>query len=299
MRSRPGVAKPLEGRAMIFRVLKATVTNWIEDDAPSMGAALAFYTLFSVAPILLIVISVAGLWFGEAAARGEIFAQLSQLVGSDSALTINSLVEDANRPAAGVIGTVVGLGALLIGATTVFAELRNAMDRIWRTGDTRTRGGGLMELLRARLVSLGLVLAIGFLLMVSLVLSAALAALGKWAAPWLGQLAMLAGVVDFALSLGFLSVLFAMIFKWMPRVKLAWGDVWIGAVITAVLLTVGKSLIGTYIGRSGVASVFGAASSLVIFLLWVYYSAQVFLLGAEFTRAYTQRHQTEPEAPSP
>lgn len=284
---------------MILRVLKATVTNWVEDDAPSMGAALAYYTLFSVAPILLIVISVAGLWFGEAAARGEIFAQLSQLLGSDSALTINSLVEDANRPAAGIIGTVVGAGALLIGATTVFAELRNAMDRIWRTSDQRARGGGLMELLRARLISLGLVLAIGFLLMVSLVFSAALAALGKWAAPWLGQLAALASVVDFVLSLGFLSVLFAMIFKWMPRVKLAWGDVWIGAVITALLLTVGKSLIGTYIGRSGVASVFGAASSLVIFLLWVYYSAQVFLLGAEFTRAYTLRHQTDTEAPTP
>lgn len=277
---------------MIFRVLKATVVNWLDDDAPSMGAALAFYTLFSVAPILLIVISVAGLWFGEAAARGEIFAQLSQLVGSDSALTINSLVEDANRPTAGIVGTIVGLGALLIGATTVFAELRNAMDRIWRTDAQHPKRGGVLELLRARLVSLGLVLAIGFLLMVSLVLSAALAALGKWASPWLGGLAMLAGVVDFALSLAFLSVLFAMIFKWMPRVPLAWGDVWIGAVITAVLLTVGKSVIGTYIGRSGVASVFGAASSLVIFLLWVYYSAQVFLLGAEFTRAFTLRHET-------
>ncbi len=277
---------------MLFRVMKAAVVNWIDDDAPSMGAALAFYTLFSVAPILLIVISVAGLWFGEAAARGEIFAQLSQLVGSDSALTINSLVEDANRPAAGIVGTVVGLGALLIGATTVFAELRNAMDRIWRTNAEHPKRGGVLELLRARLVSLGLVLAIGFLLMVSLVLSAALAALGKWAAPWLGELAMLAGAVDFALSLAFLSMLFAMIFKWMPRVPLAWGDVWIGAVITAVLLTVGKSVIGTYIGRSGVASVFGAASSLVIFLLWVYYSAQVFLLGAEFTRAFTLRYQT-------
>lgn len=284
---------------MIFRLLKATVVNWLDDDAPSMGAALAFYTLFSVAPILLIVISVAGLLFGEAAARGEIFAQLSHLLGNDSALTLNSLVEDANRPAAGIVGTLVGLGALLIGATTVFAELRSAMDRIWRTQAQGNPGSGVMELVRARLVSLGLVLAIGFLLMVSLVLSAALAALGKWATPWLGELAALASVLDFALSLAFLSVLFAMIFKWMPRVKLAWGDVWIGAVITALLLTVGKSLIGTYIGRSGVASVFGAASSLVIFLLWVYYSAQVFLLGAEFTRAFTERHGLPKEEGSP
>ena len=276
---------------MLFGVLKATIVNWLEDEAPSMGAALAFYTLFSVAPILLIVISVAGLWFGEAAAQGEIFAQLTELVGTDSALTINSLVEGANRPAAGIVGTVVGVITLLIGATTVFAELRNAMDRIWRTKDeAQKKSGGLSELLRARLISLGLVLAIGFLLMVSLVLSAGLAALSKWASPWLGHLAVVASAIDFALSLGFLSVLFAMIFKWMPRVKLAWGDVWIGALITALLLTLGKSLIGTYIGRSGVASVFGAASSLVIFLLWVYYSAQVFLLGAEFTRAFTERH---------
>lgn len=276
---------------MLLGLLKATIVNWLEDDAPSMGAALAFYTLFSVAPILLIVISVAGLWFGEAAAQGEIFAQLAALVGSDSALAINSLVEGANRPAAGIVGTAVGLVTLLIGATTVFAELRNAMDRIWRTrGEPPPRSGGIGELLRARLISLGLVLAIGFLLMVSLVLSAALAALGKWAAPWLGQLAVMASAIDFALSLAFLSALFAMIFKWMPRVKLAWSDVWIGALITALLLTVGKFLIGTYIGRSGVASVFGAASSLVVFLLWVYYSAQVFLLGAEFTRAFTERH---------
>ncbi|WP_137918941.1 YihY/virulence factor BrkB family protein [Hydrogenophaga sp. 2FB] len=276
---------------MIVRVLRATVVNFFEDGAPSMGAALAFYTLFSIAPVLLIVISVAGLLFGEAAARGEIFAQLTQLVGTDSAVTINSLVEKANQPSAGIVGTLVGLGTLFIGATTVFAELRNAMDRIWRTQDLPPRHSGIVELLRSRLMSFGLVLAIGFLLMVSLVLSAALAALSKWAAPWLGELAVVASAVDFALSLAFLSVLFAMIFKWMPRVKLAWADVWIGAAITAVLLTVGKALIGTYIGRSGVASVFGAASSLVIFLLWVYYSAQVFLLGAEFTRAFAQRHE--------
>ena len=284
---------------MIWRLLKSTVQAWLDDDAPSMGAALAFYTLFSVAPILLIVISVAGLLFGEAAARGEIFEQLTHLLGADAALTINSLVQQANRPDAGIVGTLVGLVTLLIGATTVFAELRNAMDRIWRTKDLRPHGGGLMELLHARLISLGLVLAIGFLLMVSLVLSAALAGLSKWATPWLGQLAVLAGAIDFVVSLVFLSALFAMIFKWMPRVKLGWSDVWIGAVITALLLTVGKSLIGTYIGRSGVASVFGAAGSLVIFLLWVYYSAQVFLLGAEFTRVFTQRHDTSPAERTP
>ncbi len=277
---------------MIWRLAKSTVEAWLDDDASSMGAALAFYTLFSVAPLLLIVISVAGLIYGEAAARGEIFSQLSELVGRDSALAINGLVEGANRPRAGVVGTLVGLGVLLVGATTVFAQLRKAMDRIWRTQQEpreRRSGGGIMNTLRDRLVALGLVLAIGFLLMVSLVLSAALAALGKWAAPWLGGFAAVASVLDFFLSILFLGVLFAMIFKWMPRVKLAWRDVAVGAAFTALLLTVGKWLIGTYLGRSGVASVFGAASSLVVFLLWVYYSAQVFLLGAEFTRVYAER----------
>ena len=262
---------------------------WVDDYAPSMGAALAFYMLFSIAPLLLIVISVAGLVFGEQAARGEIMGEISGLVGVDSARMVEAMLEGLNRPAASLLGASAGLVALLIGATTVFGELQDAMDRIWRA-PSRPAAGGLWSLLRARLLSLGMVLGIGFLLIVSLVFSAALAALGKWWAPWFGEWEVFANVVDIAVSFAFVTVMFAAIYKWMPRVKVAWRDVWIGAAITALLFTLGKALIGLYIGRSGVASAFGAAASLVVLLLWVYYSAQVFLFGVEITWVYAHRH---------
>ena len=269
-------------------LLRAAVGAWFDDYAPSMGAALAFYTLFSIAPLVLIVISVAGLVFGEQAARGEILSQMATLVGTDSARTVESLLEGLNHPRAGIVGTLVGVGALLVGATTVFNELQNAMDRIWRA-PTRTHGS-VWKLLHARLLSLGLLLGIGFLLMVSLIASAALAALGKWWAPWFGEVLVLANALNFFVSFALIATTFAMIYKWIPRVKVAWRDVWVGAALTALLFTVGKSLIGLYLGRSGVASPFGAAASLVVLLLWVYYSAQIFLLGAEFTWVFAGRY---------
>ena len=272
----------------IWRMVRDAMNSWVDDYAASMGAALAFYTLFSLAPLLLIVISVAGLVFGEQAARGEIMEQLSGLVGPDSAKTIEMLLQSLNRPGAGVLGTLVGLGALLIGATTVFAELQDAMDRIWRAPSRAS--GGLWGLLRARLLSLGLVLGLGFLLIVSLIASAGLAALGKWWNPWFGEVELLANALNVSVSFALIMVMFAMIYKWIPRVKVAWRDVWTGAALTALLFTVGKWLIGLYIGRSGVASPFGAAASLVVLLLWVYYSAQIFLLGAEFTWVYAHRY---------
>ena len=283
----------------IWRLLKATVNAWLDDYAPSMGAALAFYTLFSIAPLLLIVISVAGFFFGEAAARMEIFAQISQLVGEDSATTLDTVLVSLDQPAASAVGMLVGLGTLLVGATSVFVELQNAMDRIWQV-PPRPDFSGVRDFFRVRLLSLGLVLGIGFLLMVSLVLSALMAALGKWWAPWFGEFAVVADAVNFGVTLAFITAVFAMIYKWMPRTHVAWGDVWIGALFTALLFTVGKTLIGLYIGRSAVASVFGAASSLVVLLLWVYYSAQIFLLGAEFTWVFAQRGKPEgaKEAPA-
>lgn len=270
-------------------LVRDTLNAWIDDYAPSMGAALAFYTMFSITPLLLIVISLAGLFFGEQAARGEIIAQLSDLLGPESAKTVQNLLESLNRPEAGAYGTVVGVGALVVGATTVFVELQDAMNRIWRAPDVPAPGG-IVQFFKSRLLSVGIVLGIVFLLMVSLVASAALAALGKWWAPWFGEFARVATVVDWALSFSLMTALFAMIYKWVPRVRVAWFDVMMGAALTAFLFTVGKFLIGLYIGRSGIASPFGAAASLVVLLMWVYYSAQIFLLGAEFTWIYAHRH---------
>lgn len=244
----------------IWPLVNEAVSAWIDDDTPSMGAALAYYTVFSIAPLLLIVIAVAGLVFGQEAARGEIMGQLSGLLGTDSARAVQDLLESVNQPGTGVLATLLGIVVLLIGATTVFAELQSALDRIWRAPE-RPVGSGLWALLRSRLLSLGMVMGLGFLLMVSLVVSAGLSALGKWWTPWLsaGAVAM-AQALNVGVSMVLLSAIFAMIYKWMPRVKVAWSDVGVGAVITALLFTLGKSLIGLYIGRSGVASAKVAAS---------------------------------------
>jgi membrane protein len=273
----------------MWQLLKEAATSWLDDHASSMGAALAYYSLFSIAPLLLIVTSVAGLVFGADAARGQIIGQISGLIGQQSAEAVELLLARLDKPMTGVIGTVMGVGVMLVGATSVFAELRNALDRIWRSAalpDT----GGLWSAVRVRLLSFGLILAIGFLLIVSLVVSAAMAALGEWWAPWLGEVAFLASALNSLLSFGLLLVLFAAIYKWMPRVTLAWRDVGTGALTTALLFEVGRSLIGLYIGRSGVASAFGAAASPVVLMLWVYYSAQIFLFGAEITWVYARRY---------
>lgn len=279
--------------ARLWSLIKAAASAWIDDYAPSMGAALAYYTMFSIAPLLLIVISVAGLLFGVEAARGEISAQLQGLIGQDAARMIEGLVQHAAQPASGAVSTLIGFVLLVVGATTVFAELQDALDRIWRA--PRRKQGGLWALLRSRLLSFGLILGIGFLMMVSLVLSAALSALGKWWGAWFGHWLLLAELLNIAISFALVTTMFAMIYKIMPRVKVAWSDVWIGAVVTAVLFTFGKYLIGLYIGKSGMTSVFGAAGSLVVMLVWVYYSAQIFLLGAEFTWAYAQRYGSRKE----
>ena len=259
-----------------------------------MGAALAYYTLFSIAPLLLIVIAVAGMVFGETAARGEIIAELSGLLGVEAAIAIQALLESASRPAAGLLATAFGLGALLIGATTVFGELQSALDRIWRA-PPRPPASSVWDWLFVRLMSLGMILAIGFLLVVSLLASAGLAALQRWWAPLLSHADVinvgLVQAVEFAASFGTITVAFALIYKLMPRVQVAWRDVGVGAVVTALLFTTGKSLIGAYIGASGVASPFGAAGSLVALLIWVYWSAQIFLFGAEFTRVFALHRQ--------
>jgi len=270
-----------------WELARASVSAWIDDFAPSMGAAISYYTVFSIAPLLLIIIGIAGLVFGHDAAAGRIYAEVEGFVGAEGATAIQGMVKSASAPKAGVIGTIVGIVLLLVGATTVFAELESALDRIWRTPAPKSEG--LWALIRARVMSFGLILTVGFLLLVSLVVSAGLAALGTWWAPLFGGWEVLLQVVNFVVSLGIVIVLFAAIYKWLPRATIGWRDVWIGAAVTGVLFTVGKLLIGVYIGKAGVASGFGAAGSLVVILVWVYYSAQIFLLGAEFTWLYAYR----------
>ncbi|RFC37402.1 MAG: membrane protein [Candidatus Nitrotoga sp. LAW] len=270
----------------IFNLVKATFSAWIDDNAPSMGAALAYYAVFSMAPLLLIVISIAGFIFGTDVARGEIITQLQNFMGKAEALVVQGLLESVSKPTESVTATIIGVALLLIGATTVFAELQDDLDRIWRA-PKKTEDAGVSGLIRTRLLSFAMILGIGFLLIVSLIFSAALAALGKWWEPLFGGFWFLANLVDVTLSFVLITIAFAMIYKLMPRMKIDWRDVWIGAVVTAFLFTVGKFLIGFYIGRSGVASGFGAAGSLVVVLVWIYYSAQIFLLGAEFTRIYS------------
>ena len=261
-------------------------TAWRADYAASMGAALAYYTLFSLAPLLLIVVSVAGLVFGEAAARGEIQAQLDSLMGPHSASAVQDLLASVHQPAKGVAATLLGLVLLLAGAASVFGELQDALDRIWRVPAKEGAAPGWLDLLRSRLLSFGMILALGFLLTVSLLVSAMLAALGHRLEPvfegWQSVVALGNALGGFLLA----ALVFALIFKLMPRVHVMWRDVWVGALFTAVLFALGKSLIGLYIGRSGVASGFGAAGSLVVILLWVYWSAQILLIGAEFTWVY-------------
>ncbi|SCY80477.1 membrane protein [Nitrosospira sp. Nl5] len=279
----------------IWTLVKAAFSSWRDDYAPSMGAALAYYTMFSIAPLLLIVISTAGLVFGEEAVRGEIFGQLQGLMGDQGAKAVQGLLESVSEPKEGIAGTIIGAILLLIGATTVFGELQDAFDRIWRAPN-KDKNGGLWRLLRSRLLSFGIILGIGFLLMVSLVFSAAIAALGKWWGPFFSNLEIVATAVNFLVSFALMTTVFAMLYKFMPRVKIDWRDVWAGATVTALLFTVGKILIGIYIGKSAISSGFGAAGSLVVVLVWVYYSAQIFLLGAEFTWVYAHAHGSKKES---
>jgi membrane protein len=268
----------------IWILTKAAASSWVDDYAQSMGAALAYYTMLSIAPFLLIVISLAGMIFGVEAARGEIAAQLQGLMGREGAQAVQKLLESASKPAESMTAAVAGLVLLLVGATSVFAELQDALDRIWRAPKRSRRG--ILSLLRARLLSFGTIAGISFLMMVSLVVSAGLAAIGKLWGPRFSDWQSLVAVVNVVFSYALTTTVFAMIYKVMPRVRVAWRDVLIGATVTALLFTIGKSLIGLYIGRSGLTSGFGAAGSLVMAMVWVYYSAQIFLLGAEFTWAY-------------
>lgn len=278
-----------------YQLARKSIDAWIDDYAPSMGAAISYYTVFSIAPLLLIVIAVAGFVWGRDAVQGEIVGQLQGLIGPEGATGIQALIESANKPTKGLVATGVSIVILVIGATTVFAELQSALDRVWDVPPAQ-KASGIWATLRARLLSFGFILGLAFLLAVSLVFSAAIAAFGGWATGLVpGWEFMLQGL-NMAVSLGISTVLFAMIFKLMPQAQVGWRDVWVGAVVTAVLFEIGKSLIGLYIGKSSVTSSFAAAGSLVVLLVWVYYSAQIFLLGAEFTWVFAHDHGSLKEA---
>lgn len=263
-------------------VMKKAVSGWVEHRAWSEGAALSYYTAFSIAPLLLIVISVAGLVFGQDAARGALVQQLQGMVSEDAARAVEELLVSASEPSEGIISTLIGVALLVVGATTVLAELQTALDTIWQAPE-RDRPSGVWGFVRSRIVTLAMVLGIGFLLLVSLVVSAALAALGRFWDPMFGGWEVLATAFNLLVSFALVTSLFAMIYKFLPHVRIHWHDVWVGAAVTALLFTIGKYLIGLYIGKGAVSSGFGAAGSLVVLLVWVYYSAQIFLLGAEFT----------------
>jgi len=278
-------------------LVKDSIAAWTADYASSMGAALSYYTIFSIAPLLVIVIAIAGLAFGEAAAKGAIFEQLRGMVGDSGAAAVQGLVGSASKPAASIFAAITGLVTMLLGATTVLGELQSDLDRIWRAPPVAK--GGFWQLLRTRALSFSMILVLGFLLLVSLVLSAAIVALGQWWGPWFGRLRWLLEAMNFTVSFVVVTALFAMIYKILPRVRIGWGDVAIGAAVTALLFTAGKFLIGLYLGHSGVSSGFGAAGSVIVLLVWVYYSAQIFLLGAEFTVLYAYRHGSLKDTPRP
>jgi membrane protein len=282
----------------LWRLAVQSVKNWSNDYAPSMGAAISYYTVFSLAPLLVIVIAVAGGVFGREAVQGMISDQLSGLMGAGGAEMVEGLIASASDTDRGLVAGLISFFVLLVGATTVFAELQSALDRIWKVPESK-KPSGIFGLLRARLLSFGLILGVAFLLMVSLVVSAMLAAFGQWAGGLMPGWETLLHLLNIAVSIAILTVLFAMIFKLMPSTPVGWRDVWVGAFVTAILFEVGKFLIGLYIGKSGMTESFEAAGALVLLLAWVYYAAQIFLLGAEFTKAYADAHGSLSHGTSP
>jgi membrane protein len=279
----------------IVRLAQRTIAAWFSHDAASVGASLSFYTLFSIAPVLLIATWTAGAVLDKDVVHRQIVAQMRNLIGDAGAGAVGALLAgSATHLGSGVFASVIGIVSLLIGATSVFAELQHALDRVWgsfaSSNAARSGRSGVWQYLRTRLLSFGLILGVGFLLLVSLVVSAALAAIAAWFETIMVQWQGVLWAVDTVMGLGIATLLFAMIFKFLPRTTVAWGDVWIGALVTAALFGVGKALIGVYLSKSVFMSGYGVAGSFLILLLWIYYSAQIFLLGAEFTRAFAYEH---------
>ena len=272
----------------IWILLRDAFYSWLDDRAPALGAALAYYTVFALAPLLIIVIAIGGLAFGQEAAQGQILSQIEDLLGENGAKAVQAMLESARQPTTGWLATIVGIVMLVLGSTGVFAQLQDSLNTIWKV--VPKAGRGIRGILRDRLLTFMMVIAVGFLLLVSLVLSAALAALGKFFNYLLPVPEAVLHGINFVVSFGVITLMFAMIYKILPDVKISWSDVWIGAAVTSLLFSLGKFLIGLYLGKSGVASAYGAAGSLVVILVWVYYTAQILLYGAEFTAVYAIKY---------
>jgi membrane protein len=270
--------------------LKKAASDWMDHNDTSQGAAIAFYTVLSLAPLLVVVVAVAGFFFGQDAVRGEIFGQLRNLIGNQAASTVQTLLKAAYHPAEGIAASIVGFLVLLMGASGVFLQLRQTLNYIW--GVDPGIDSGVRGILRSRLFSFAMVIGIGFLLVVSLVVSAVISAVGSYASELISIPAPVLAATNFVITFAITSFLFALIYKVVPEKEIEWEDVAIGAIFTALLFDIGKVLIGLYLGKASVGSAYGAAGSLVVLLVWVYYSSQVFLYGAEFTHVYaTAREQ--------
>jgi membrane protein len=273
-----------------WKTLREIVSNWGVHRCSAQSAALAFYTIFSLAPILVVVIALAGAVFGEEAVRGQIVGEFQGLMGRDAALLVQEVLKSSAKPATGRLTALIGVGTLILGATAVFGQLQDALNTVWAVAPKP--GAAITTLLRKRLHSFALVVGLGFLLLVSLVLSAAL----SWFSSYLERVFAfpvdLLQVANFVVSFVVITLLFAMTYRILPDVRIAWRDVWLGSVLTALLFVVGKTLIGLYLGRTGVASAYGAAGSLVVILLWTYYSSLIFFFGAELTRVHSRQFRS-------
>lgn len=289
--------KPIQRLGLIkalAALLRRAGEAWIADNAPRLGAALAFYTLFSLAPVLIVTVSLARVVFGDKAAQGEIVRQFQGLIGTQGAMAIETIIQSTNRPALGVFATTFGVLAIFIGASGAFNELQDALDMIWKV-DNRTQSFWTV-MIKQRLLSFGLVLATGFLLLTSLVVTAFLSATGKYISNLFPKSLVFLKSINLVFSFCIITLLFALIFKFIPDTAIPFRDVWMGAAVTSILFTVGKVIIGFYLGHSAFASAYGAAASLVIFLIWVYYSAQILLFGAELTHVYALKYGSRGEA---
>ncbi len=273
----------ISGVKDIWRLFKDAAIAWDNDNIASQGAALAYFTVFSLSPLLIIVLVLSSFGFGQDAARGHLVSQIRGLIGTDAAKFVQSMLENAYESGASIPAAIFGIVALLLGATGVFVQLRDSLNAIWRV---EHKPLGILGFFRARFLSFAMIIAIGFLLLVSLVLSAVLAAISSYLTNSFALLGGLVGVLDFLISFVGITVMFALIFKFLPDARVHWNDAWVGAAVTSLLFSLGKLAIGYYLGNSVIGSTFGAASSLVIIMLWAYYSAQIILFGAEFTLVY-------------